>query len=198
MIIDAGHGGHDSGAVAHGRLEKSLALDTANRLRKQLSGKFRVVMVRRRDYFVDLDRRVKLANRYSSAILVSLHYNSSRSSRARGSETYYWRVDSHGLAKRIQRNMEKVAGSSRRSRGLVRRRLRLTRNPKIPSVLVEFGYLSNRSDARAAGSASYREKLAAAVADAIMAQYRLGDTGTGRLPRPINKPPSKASDPPGS
>ena len=198
VIIDAGHGGKDPGATANGKIEKHLALDTAKRLKRKLSGHFKVVMVRNRDHFVDLDRRVKLANRYSSAVLVSLHYNSSRSRWTRGPETYYWRVDSHGIAKRIQRNLKKATPSSRGSRGLVRRRLRLTRNPRIPCVLVEFGYISNYSDARAAGSSSYRDKLAAAVANALVTQKRIGDAGTGRLPRPINKPPSKASDPPGS
>lgn len=198
VIIDAGHGGRDSGARAHGKQEKTLALDTAHRLKRKLTGHFNVIMTRSSDRFVDLDRRVKQANRHDSAVLVSLHYNSSRSRRSRGPETYYWRVDSHGIAKRIQRNLEKATVSSRRSRGLVRRRLRLTRNSQIPSVLVEFGYLSNRSDARAAGSSSYRDRVAAAVANALITQKRIGDAGTGRLPRPINKPPSKATDARGS
>ncbi|MEJ6571283.1 MAG: N-acetylmuramoyl-L-alanine amidase [Akkermansiaceae bacterium] len=143
VIIDAGHGGRDSGATANGHQEKDLALDAAKLLKKELSGEFRVVLVRSRDKFVDLDRGVSLANRYSSAVLVSMHYNSSRSSRTRGPETYYWRVDSYSLAKRIQRNLTRASHGRQRSLGLVRRRLRLTRNPSIPCVLVELGYLSS-------------------------------------------------------
>ena len=199
VIIDAGHGGKDSGAVGrHGSVEKKLALDTAKRLQRKLRGKFKVVMVRSGDRFVDLDKRVAKANRYSSAILVSLHYNSSRSRRTKGPETYYWRVDSYSLAKRIQRELEKVSPGRERSRGLVRRRLRLTRNPKIPSVLVELGYITNSSEARRCISSGYRDRLADAVAKAIIAQHAHGDQGMGRLPRAINKPLSKESDPPGS
>ena len=198
VIIDAGHGGHDSGAIGHGLKEKALAMDTALRLKKKLSGKFKVVMLRGGDRFVDLNERVKFANRYSSAILVSLHYNSSRSSYVRGPETYYWRVDSHGLATRIQKNMEKVTGGRHTSLGKKRRRLRLTRNPQIPCVLVEFGYLSNAKDARLVRSASYRDRLASAVTSAIITQQKVGDAGTGRLPKPLYQPLSRPTDPPGS
>jgi N-acetylmuramoyl-L-alanine amidase len=199
VIIDAGHGGRDSGALGRmrGQTEKSLALDTAYRLKRELSGKFKVVMLRPRDRFVDLDKRVAKANRYRSAILVSLHYNSSRSRWRRGPETYYWRVDSYGLARRIQWSLEKVR-SSRRSRGLVRRRLRLTRNPKIPCTLVELGYITHLTEARLCRNAAYRDRLARAVASAIITQHARGDAGTGRRPRPLYQPLSKASDPPGS
>lgn len=198
VIIDAGHGGHDSGAIGHGLTEKAMAMDTALRLKKKLSGQFKVVMLRNGDRFIDLDDRVRFANRYSSAILVSLHYNSSRSSSTRGPETYYWRVDSHGLATRIQKNMEKVTGGRHSSLGKKRRRLRLTRNPEIPCVLVEFGYLSNASDARLVKSSSYRDRLASAVASAIITQRNIGDSGTGPLPKPLNQPLSRPTDPPGS
>jgi len=199
VIIDAGHGGKDSGAVGrYGSVEKDLALDTAKRLQRKLRGQFKVVMVRSSDRFVDLNKRVSMTNRYSSAILVSLHYNSSRSSRRHGPETYYWRVDSYSLGKRIQRELARVSPGRELSRGLVRRRLRLTRNPKIASVLVELGYLTNSSEARRCVNSGYRDRLADAVARAIVAQRAHGDNGMGRLPRAINKPLSKESDPPGS
>ena len=198
VIIDAGHGGRDSGAIGNRLSEKEVALDTAKRLKKKLSGKFRVVMLRKGDRFVDLDDRVKAASRYSSAVLISLHYNHSRSSYVRGPETYYWRVDSYSLATRIQNELERVTGGRRSGLGKNRRRLRLTRNPKVPSVLVELGYLSNTSEARKIQSSAYRDRLASAVADAIIDQSRLGDRGTGRLPRPLNQPLSKSTDRPGS
>lgn len=197
VIIDAGHGGHDSGALGRGVREKDVALDTARRLKRELQSSFNVVMVRDSDRFVDLNRRVSISNRYSSAVLVSIHYNHS-SRRSRGPETYYWRVDSYGLAKRLQREMAAVSPSEYGSRGLVRRRLRLTRNTRIPSVLVEIGYLSNYSDARLSRSSSYRQKMAEAMARAIRRQAQIGDAGLGSLPRPINAPISRPTDAPGS
>jgi len=198
VLIDAGHGGHDPGARGHGHTEKKLAQEAAQLLKRKLGGRFKIVMVRNGDRFVDLDDRVAMANRYQSAILVSLHYNSSPSSAVRGPETYYWRVDSHGLARRIQTNMEKVSGGKHSGRGMVRRRMRLTRNPEIPCVLVEFGYLSNATEARAISSSAYRNRLVTAVATAILTQQAKGDAGTGPRPQPINKPLSRPTDPPGS
>ena len=112
----------------------------------------------------------------------------------RGPETYYWRVDSHGLATRLQRAMSAASPAEENNRGLVRRRLRLTRNPEIPCVLIECGYLSNSADSRLAADPSYRQKLAAQIAKAIRAQSDIGDTGTGPLPRPIDAPPSRPTD----
>ena len=195
VIIDAGHGGHDSGAISRhtGQREKDLALDTARLIRSELGSGFRVILMRDDDRFIDLDDRVARANRHGDAILISMHYNSGPSA-VRGPETYYWRVDSHGLAVRLQRAMESVSPAETANRGLVRRRLRLTRNPEIPCVLLEGGYLSHSAESRAIATPEYRRKLARAIAAAIKTQAAIGDAGTGPLPRPINAPPSRPTD----
>jgi N-acetylmuramoyl-L-alanine amidase len=197
VIIDAGHGGKDSGAVSPhtGQKEKDLALDTAKRIGSELSRDFKVIYMRSDDTFVDLDERVVRANRFGDAILISVHYNSGPS-HIRGPETYYWRVDSHGLATRLQQAMSQVSPSENSNRGLVRRRIRLTRNPEIPCVLLEGGYLSNSAESRQVGDAGYRQKLASSIAAAIRTQANIGDSGTGPLPRPINAPPSRPTDAP--
>ncbi len=195
VIIDAGHGGQDRGATSRstGQYEKDLNLDLAMRLRSALAGHFKVILMRRDDSFIDLDERVRRANRYGDAVLVSLHFNSG-SSALRGPETYYWRVDSYGLATRLQRAMAGVSPAEHGNRGLVRRRLRLTRNPEIPSVLLEGGYLSHPAESRLIADSRYRQRLALAIAGAIRSQAAVGDAGLGPLPRPINAPPSRAAD----
>lgn len=197
VILDAGHGGKDSGAVSRftGQKEKDLTLDMAHRVRAELGGGFRVIMMRNDDTFVDLDDRVLRANRYGGAVLVSLHFNSGPSHVA-GPETYYWRVDSHGLAVRCQQAMSAACPEETANRGMVRRRLRLTRNPEIPCLLLECGYLSNSREAQLAANAGYRQKLAKAIAGAIRTQSAIGDAGTGPLPKPINAPPSRPTDAP--
>jgi N-acetylmuramoyl-L-alanine amidase len=196
VVIDAGHGGRDSGArsPSTGELEKDLALDVARRVKGQLPG-WHTVLLRDGDTFIDLDDRVDLANRHGSGVLVSIHFNHGPSSLA-GPETFYWRVDSHGLATRLQRHLASVAPDESGNRGLVRRRLRLTRNPEIPCVLVECGYLSNAAEARRAADPAYRQALARAIAAAIREQSAHGDAGTGPLPRPIDSPPSRPTDAP--
>lgn len=195
VIIDAGHGGHDSGAVSPhtGQKEKDLTLDMARRIQASLGGGYRTILMRGNDTFVDLDERVSRANRHGNAVLVSMHFNSGPS-HVRGPETYYWRVDSYGLATRLQRAMAATSPEETDNRGLVRRRLRLTRNPEIPCVLLEGGYLSNAAESRLIAQPSYRQKLASAIAGAIRAQSASGDSGLGPLPRPIDSPPSRPTD----
>lgn len=195
VILDAGHGGTDSGAVSRhtSEREKDLTLDMVKRIRTELGGKFKVILMRGSDQFVDLDDRVDRANRHGGAVLVSMHFNSGPS-HIRGPETYYWRVDSHGLAVRLQRAMESVSPAENSNRGLVRRRLRLTRNPDIPCVLIEGGYLSNSAESQLISKSSYRQKLASAIAGAIKSQSANGDAGTGPRPRPLYEPPSRPTD----
>lgn len=193
VVIDAGHGGKDSGAHVRGLMEKHLALDVSKRLRSELTPGFKVIQIRNDDRFIDLDERVRLASRYGDAVLVSIHFNYGRRSMS-GPETFYWRTDSYALARRIQSQLSAAIPSESGNAGLVRRRLRLTRNPTIPCVLVECGYLSNASEAALIALSGYRERLAEAIARAIREQAVSGDSGMGALPRPIYAPPSRAGD----
>ncbi|WP_051946466.1 N-acetylmuramoyl-L-alanine amidase [Verrucomicrobium sp. BvORR106] len=193
VVLDAGHGGKDSGARARGQMEKELTLDIAQRVKKELAGDFRVVMIRDGDQFVDLDDRVRKANRYDGGVLVSVHFNYGPR-RLAGPETYWWRVDSSSLARRLHQNLMSACSVESGNRGLVRRRLRLTRNPEIPCVLVECGYLTNAREAALLKTPEYRAKLARAIANALKDQKRHGDAGMGPLPAPIIAPPSKGSD----
>ena len=195
VIIDAGHGGKDSGARSRstGAMEKTYALDIAQRVASELRGRFRVVMMRVSDRFVPLDDRVRIASRSGSAVLVSIHLNSG-SRRLCGPETFYWRVDSYSLARRLQSSLETAIPGSSNSRGLTRRRLRLTRNPTVPCVLVECGYLSNATEAHRLTHDSYRASLAHAIAGAIATTAVSGDAGMGTLPKPIYAPLSKGTD----
>ena len=194
VVLDAGHGGSDSGAVSGstGDMEKTLALDTARRVQAELGGGFRVVQLRSDDAFIDLDERVVRASR-SGDVLVSIHYNSGPS-HIRGPETFFWRVDSASLARRLQQNLAAAVPGESGNRGLVRRRLRLTRNPSIPCVLVECGYLSNPAEAHLCATPAYRQQLARAIASAIREQSARGDAGMGPLPQHLDAPPSRATD----
>jgi N-acetylmuramoyl-L-alanine amidase len=194
VVLDAGHGGRDSGARSSitGDLEKSLTLDMVERLQRELGSQFNVIQMRRDDSFIDLDDRVSRANRSGDGILISVHFNSGPSHVA-GPETFFWRVDSASLAKRLQRAMASVS-PAQSTRGVVRRRLRLTRNPEIPSVLIECGYLSHGAEARRCADPSYRAALARALAQAVRDQSAYGDDGMGALPPPINAPMSRPTD----
>ena len=91
IIVDAGHGGHDPGAMAGGMREKDITLDVAKRLKIMLETKhdFEVLMTRETDRYVALEERTAFANSHAADLFVSVHVNSSRNKRARGIETYY-------------------------------------------------------------------------------------------------------------
>ncbi|MCB2211218.1 N-acetylmuramoyl-L-alanine amidase [bacterium] len=93
VVIDAGHGGKDPGAIGHsGIYEKDLALETAlavrEVMRKRLPG-IKVVMTRDDDTFIPLYERTRIANRANGKLFVSIHFNSARDRRAHGLETYF-------------------------------------------------------------------------------------------------------------
>jgi N-acetylmuramoyl-L-alanine amidase len=167
VVIDAGHGGYDRGGIPGQRVaEKEMTLDVAQRLKKVLSASgYRVVMTRDSDVFVPLGTRVAIANSYSDAIFVSVHFNSAKRSGASGIETYFYDRESLSLASAIHYFVAGGAASSNRN---VRRRgyyvLRKNRNP---AVLVECGFLTNPSEAALAQSASYRQKLAEEIAAGV-------------------------------
>jgi N-acetylmuramoyl-L-alanine amidase len=170
VTVDAGHGGRDSGAYRRrGPREKVIALDVARRLdRKLRESQLKTVMTRSGDVFVSLDRRVAIGNAQRNSIFVSIHFNDSPRRVIHGFETYYYSSASLALAQRIQRKLAAIPGA--RDRGVHRGSFRVLRNVIYPSVLVECGFLSNRSDRNEAGSAVFRERLADKIAEAIVEQ----------------------------
>ena len=90
IVIDAGHGGHDPGASAHGISEAELVLDIALRLEALLAEQaMDVVLTRRTNAFISLDERTEIANRESADLFLSIHANASANAAARGVETYF-------------------------------------------------------------------------------------------------------------
>src|SRR5438094_3944868 len=104
VVVDAGHGGKDSGAYRrYGPPEKLVTLDVAERLNRKLrESQLKTVMTRSSDVFIPLDERVTIENSQKNAIFVSIHFNDSRRRGVRGFETYYHSGDSFDLANRIQ------------------------------------------------------------------------------------------------
>src|SRR5204862_6491288 len=103
-VVDAGHGGKDSGAYRrYGPPEKMVALDVAQRLNPKLrESQLKTVMTRDSDVFIELNNRVAIENAQKNAIFVSIHFNDSRRRVVHGVETYYHSGASSDLANSIQ------------------------------------------------------------------------------------------------
>jgi N-acetylmuramoyl-L-alanine amidase len=169
VVIDAGHGGHDRGAVSRYGLEKHYALDVAQRLESKLRGAgFRTVMTRSTDRFIPLDTRARISNGQSNAIFVSIHFNHARRSGAEGAEVFYRSRPSRKIASHVLEELDALPGTG--SRGVKTANFRVLKRNRYPAVLVECGFLSNPSEAARCASPAHRERLASAIATGIVEQ----------------------------
>jgi N-acetylmuramoyl-L-alanine amidase len=168
VVLDPGHGGKDPGAAWYGKLEKRHCLDVALRVEAILKRRgLQVVMTRRTDRFVELADRARLANRYRNAIFVSVHFNANRNTRIRGLEVYYLSSSGKVLGSRILSSL-RTRLKTTSGRGLVRGNLKVLRATAMPAVVVEAGYMSNRTEAGRLASPAHRQAIAEAIAAGIM------------------------------
>ena len=172
VVVDAGHGGHDSGAISRGRrriAEKEMALDLARRLERHLQNAgFQTEMTRTGDRFVSLDERVAISNRRRKSLFVSIHFNDSRKRGIHGAEIYHNGVGTYGLAAKLEHSLNRVPGC--RVRFAKTASYRVLRKSNGPAVLLECGYLSSPAELARCMRAEYRERMAAAIAQAIVEQ----------------------------
>src|SRR5205085_5655840 len=115
IVIDAGHGGHDTGTIGpHGLMEKDLVLDVALRLGKLLESKLgaEVIYTRDDDTFIPLESRTGIANKHEADLFISVHANSSRDASARGVETYYLNFTSDAEALEVAARENAVSQKS--------------------------------------------------------------------------------------
>jgi len=202
IVLDPGHGGFDKGAISGYGYEKDYALDLARLLRPVLQAKgFRVIMTRESDVFVPLELRAQIANATHDSIFVSLHFNATdRDPIASGFEIYSltprgapstyedWLTQ---MSINIQNGTEADAASVELSsciyhsiighigefdRGIKRARFAVLRLTKIPAVLVEGGFLTERGESRLIANPEWRKKLADAVCTGIENFRTLADT----------------------
>jgi N-acetylmuramoyl-L-alanine amidase len=175
IVVDAGHGGTDPGAVANGLKEEDIVLDVAKRVKPKLeSAGAAVIMTRESDVYPKLAERVQLANSQKADAFLSIHANASTSTAAYGTETYwdsqYFGPESKLLAEYIQSQLVSKMGT--RDRGVKEAPFYVIHNTTMPSVLIELAFITNSSDAAKLANSSYREKAAQAIYEGTLNYYR--------------------------
>jgi N-acetylmuramoyl-L-alanine amidase len=170
VVIDAGHGGYDDGAKSRwGGREKNNNLSVVQKLRPKLAAAgFKTVMTRNSDVFIELNERARISNRQTNAIFVSVHFNDSPKRKISGTEVYYNASLSRPLAQRILGKIDAIPGCT--ARFVKTANYRVLRLNEYPAVLVECGYLSNRNEGSMCSGAKHHERLAQAIASAIIEQ----------------------------
>lgn len=189
VVVDAGHGGHDGGAVVGDTLEKNLALELALHLREQLQAKgLRVKMTRDTDIFLPLEERAAMADESHADAFVSLHLNTSAASEVSGIETYYterkslsaqramqakWSLapgpvhDQRGrwLAESLQRHTCRATQAT--DRGIKQRNYAVVSQTHVPAALIECGFLTHAAEMARLKKADYQKQLTSAIAAGV-------------------------------
>lgn len=147
IVIDYGHGGSDSGAVANGVYEKNINKLVGERVKYHLERHGQtVVITRHNDEYVSLDGRVDIINRNNCDIGISLHCNSFSNPTAQGIEIYTWGNGSREtlLAKKV---LDSILQDKlyTKNRGMKQEQFRVL-SPQIPICLLEMGFISNLQD----------------------------------------------------
>ena len=169
ICIDAGHGGHDPGAVNGIYKEADIALQIALRLGSLLEKNGNeVVYTRKNDTFIELYDRCKIANTTGCDCFVSIHLNSADNKQAHGTETLVYgpNMSATRLAEIVNRNMVNATGF--RDRGVkYRPELCVLKRTKMPAILVETGFVSNDEEAKDLISEATELAIAKAICDGI-------------------------------
>jgi N-acetylmuramoyl-L-alanine amidase len=217
IVVDAGHGGRDPGAIGPRRVrEKDVTLAIARLLAKRLRASgFEVVLTRKDDRYLALEERTAIANTSGGDLFVSIHANAHPRRNRSGVETYFLNVADDRYAARLAARENGVelsdrgdgdvsriltdldakasADSSRRLAAIVQRELTagvrsrvgevrdlgvksalfyVLLGARMPAVLVETAFISNRVEERRLASTRYQEEVAAGIARAVTAFAR--------------------------
>ena len=169
IVVDAGHGGKDSGALGFGMMEKDLVLQIALQTRKALIAKgYSVYMTRVDDSFVGLKERASLANSLDPLAMVSIHLNSyPELESVSGVEA--WTYERSGCIELAQALTEKVSlETGVKNRGVYyATNLVVTSKANMPSVILECGYITNEQESANLADQDYQKKVALGVAKAV-------------------------------
>jgi N-acetylmuramoyl-L-alanine amidase len=204
VCLDPGHGGKDPGNEIGSNQEKQYTLLLAKEVRAQLArAGLKVSLTRSADSFIELPGRPGLAKRRSADLFISLHFNAAESGRStvQGAEVYCLtpagatstnaRGEGNGegpfpgnrhndqnlfLAYQVQKALTR--NLTVEDRGVRRARFAVLRDAVMPAVLIEAGFLSHPVEGRQILSAAYRQKIARAIVEGLLAYKRTVEQGT--------------------
>lgn len=176
IVLDPGHGGKDEGAKGiNGSLEKNLNLRTAKELKIKLEKLGATVyLTRNNDTFISLSNRIFFTLKKDADLFISIHYNSSPSSKPEGTTTYYYHeqkdkdfattIHNHLLRKIQTFNRDVLYGD-----------YHVLRENLIPSTLLELGFISNKREEQYILSKKYQQDITTAITEGIIEYVQNND-----------------------
>lgn len=174
--IDPGHGGRDPGAIGPTRLyEKDVTLGISLELGRLLkAAELEPVFTRTDDRTMELITRTALLNNQKCDLAISVHINSATRQEANYISTFI-QVAGGQLAQKVQNELVQATGWP--DGGVRVKNLHMTRETKMPAILVECGFISNLEQEKQLRQPEFQRKLARAIADGVLAYLGKGKGG---------------------
>ena len=166
VVIDAGHGGTDYGAIRNNINEKDITLDVSKQVRDMLVKKgYQVQMTRDIDKYVSLQDRVAISENFDPEIFISIHVNSSTGTEASGIETHYYHQESIMLAQTVHSALASKINS--KNRGLFKSKFYVINHTTSPAILVEIGFISNDAERAQLVTPARKQATAKALVEGV-------------------------------
>lgn len=167
IVIDAGHGGKDAGAVNGGKYEKAVTLATAKILKSALESKgFDVILTRDTDVFLELSERCRISNQANADLFISLHCNSATNKTAQGIETWKYQGSNNPYAVNVQKRLIEATGT--KDRGVKDGTFYVLRGTKCKAILVEMGFISHDEESVKLFKTYYQTTIAKAITQGVI------------------------------
>ena len=173
VVIDAGHGGNDVGAVENGIYEKDIDLAICNRLKYYLDSEtFKTYYTRTDDSYPTVEERVDFVNELKPDLFISVHSNWFENSMVSGTSVLYNKKDtnpfgSQWLAGILAKSVSDSAGTGNRG-AVVGNEIHIVRTSKVPVALIETGFMSNPSDLSVLSTESGQDRIAEGIHKGIV------------------------------
>lgn len=171
VVIDAGHGGSDYGAIRNNINEKDITLDVSKRVEALLKKEgYAVKMTRTNDVYVSLQDRVDISENYAPDIFVSIHVNSSVKPEITGIETHYYHQESMNLAQTVHSSLASAICS--KNRGLFKSKFYVINHTTSPAILIEIGFISNDGERAQLVSEKRKQDTAKAITEGVKNYFK--------------------------
>lgn len=187
IVVDPGHGGKDPGTIGFsGNYEKEVNLEISKKLKKKLkSNGYKVILTRDSDEYVDNLLRAKTANKKRARVFVSIHCNSmENNSSVDGIQVLYYPnrestigdLNNNELAQIMMNSM--VNGTGAKDKGIIERKdLIVLNQTKMPAIIIECGFLSNKNEEKLLLTEDYQNKIVDSIIDGLE-EYLSLNTGS--------------------
>ncbi|QAT61004.1 N-acetylmuramoyl-L-alanine amidase [Acidilutibacter cellobiosedens] len=187
IVVDPGHGGKDPGTIGFsGNYEKEVNLEISKKLKKKLkSNGYKVILTRDSDEYVDNLLRAKTANKKRARVFISIHCNSmENNSSVDGVQVLYYPnrestigdLNNNELAQIMMNSM--VNGTGAKDKGIIERKNLIVLNQtKMPAIIIECGFLSNKNEEKLLLTEDYQNKIVDSIIDGLE-EYLSLNTGS--------------------